>query len=44
MDYDKVMVLDNGELVEFDSPLALMAIEKGIFKSLVDQVQSSKMQ
>ncbi|KZT60636.1 hypothetical protein CALCODRAFT_492173 [Calocera cornea HHB12733] len=37
MDYDKIMVLDAGKLVEFDTPLALLQNEKSYFRSLVDE-------
>ncbi|KZO92632.1 P-loop containing nucleoside triphosphate hydrolase protein [Calocera viscosa TUFC12733] len=36
MDYDKVMVLDAGKLVEFDTPWTLLQNEKSYFRSLVD--------
>ncbi|KAI8918715.1 P-loop containing nucleoside triphosphate hydrolase protein [Entophlyctis helioformis] len=36
MDYDRVMVLSAGEIVEFDSPQQLMANEAGVFRSMVD--------
>ncbi|KAG9118709.1 hypothetical protein FRC07_006646, partial [Ceratobasidium sp. 392] len=36
-DADKVMVLDAGNIVEFDSPAALLRKDKGVFKSLVDE-------
>ena len=36
-DSDKVMVLDSGNLVEFDSPANLLKKKNGFFKSLVDQ-------
>ncbi|KAG4044660.1 ABC transporter C family member 8, partial [Phytophthora cactorum] len=35
MDSDKILVLDAGEVAEFDSPSALLQIKGGIFKSLV---------
>ncbi|KAG3192973.1 Multidrug resistance-associated protein 1 [Phytophthora cactorum] len=35
MDSDKILVLDAGEVAEFDSPSALLQIKAGIFKSLV---------
>ena len=35
MDYDKIMVLDKGELKEFDSPETLLKDDNGIFYSLV---------
>ncbi|KAF9013105.1 hypothetical protein BDQ17DRAFT_1342742 [Cyathus striatus] len=37
MDADKIMVLDAGNLVEFDTPKALLQKEGGIFKGLVDK-------
>ncbi|EJC97739.1 P-loop containing nucleoside triphosphate hydrolase protein [Fomitiporia mediterranea MF3/22] len=37
VDYDKIMVLDAGELVEFDSPNALLEKEDGYFRALVDE-------
>ncbi|KAF9013108.1 multidrug resistance-associated ABC transporter [Cyathus striatus] len=36
MDADKIMVLDAGKLVEFDSPATLLRKEDSIFKGLVD--------
>ncbi|KZO92652.1 hypothetical protein CALVIDRAFT_601298 [Calocera viscosa TUFC12733] len=36
MDYDKIMVLDAGKLVEFDTPWTLLQNEKSYFRSLVD--------
>jgi ABC-type transport system involved in cytochrome bd biosynthesis fused ATPase/permease subunit len=36
-DSDKVIVLDAGRLVEFDSPANLLRKQGGFFKSLVDQ-------
>ncbi|KZT60612.1 multidrug resistance-associated ABC transporter [Calocera cornea HHB12733] len=36
MDYDKIMVLDSGELVEFGNPLTLLEKENGVFRALVD--------
>ncbi|EJC98299.1 P-loop containing nucleoside triphosphate hydrolase protein [Fomitiporia mediterranea MF3/22] len=37
IDYDKVMVLDAGELVEFDSPSNLLRKERGVFRVLVEE-------
>ncbi|KAJ3028172.1 UNVERIFIED_CONTAM: hypothetical protein HDU68_002318 [Siphonaria sp. JEL0065] len=37
MDYDRVMVLDKGELTEFDSPRNLLANEGSMFSALVAQ-------
>ncbi|QRV86038.1 ABC transporter transmembrane region [Ceratobasidium sp. AG-Ba] len=36
-DADKVMVLDEGKILEFDSPAALLHKQGGAFKSLVDR-------
>lgn len=37
MSADKVLVLDAGRVVEFDSPAALLSKEEGTFKALVDR-------
>ncbi|GAA5956181.1 hypothetical protein JCM21900_006830 [Sporobolomyces salmonicolor] len=37
IDYDKVLVLDKGEVAEFDTPLDLLRNEKGIFRSMCEQ-------
>ena len=36
IDYDKVLVLDKGEVVEYDSPWALLSKEKGIFRGMCE--------
>ncbi|CAE6535559.1 unnamed protein product [Rhizoctonia solani] len=36
-DADKIMVLEAGRIVEFDSPIALLQKENGAFKSLVNE-------
>ena len=36
VDYDKVLVLDKGEVVEFDHPYTLISDEKGSFRSMCD--------
>ncbi|KAI8994066.1 multidrug resistance-associated ABC transporter [Trametes punicea] len=36
MDADKIMVLDAGKIVEYDSPRVLLAKQGGYFRSLVD--------
>jgi ATP-binding cassette, subfamily C (CFTR/MRP), member 1 len=35
MDYDRILVLDGGKIVEFDSPANLVHKENGIFKAMV---------
>ncbi|KAI5122631.1 hypothetical protein M0805_008718 [Coniferiporia weirii] len=37
MDYDKIMVLDAGQVIEFDSPKTLLKKEKGLLRALVDE-------
>ncbi|KAL0950659.1 hypothetical protein HGRIS_007445 [Hohenbuehelia grisea] len=37
MDADKIMVLDAGRLVEFDTPQQLLEKENGMFRALVDE-------
>ncbi|KAF4617689.1 hypothetical protein D9613_006261 [Agrocybe pediades] len=36
MDADRIMVLDSGKIIEFDSPAALLEKDAGLFKALVD--------
>ena len=35
MDYDKVIVMDKGRVVEYDTPQALACKESGVFSSLL---------
>ncbi|KAG6617557.1 multidrug resistance protein ABC superfamily [Phytophthora cinnamomi] len=35
MDSDKILILDAGEVVEYDTPSALLQVKGGVFKSLV---------
>uniref|UniRef100_A0A7E4W8A1 ABC-type glutathione-S-conjugate transporter n=1 Tax=Panagrellus redivivus TaxID=6233 RepID=A0A7E4W8A1_PANRE len=42
LDYDRVMVLDNGEIKEFDSPAILIANEASIFAAMVADAQHAK--
>lgn len=37
MDSDRVLVMDNGQLAEFDSPSELLKNPNGIFTSLVNE-------
>ncbi|KAH8698973.1 putative ABC bile acid transporter [Talaromyces proteolyticus] len=34
-DFDKILVLDDGQVAEFGTPRELMGIEKGVFKAMV---------
>jgi ABC-type multidrug transport system fused ATPase/permease subunit len=36
IDYDKVLVLDKGEVVECGAPWELMQKEKGVFRGMLD--------
>lgn len=40
MDYDRVMVLDAGEIKEFDAPKTLVAMENGLFKAMVGETNN----
>lgn len=37
MDSDRVLVMDGGEVVEYDKPSELLRNETGIFRKLVEQ-------
>ena len=37
LDYDKIMVLDNGELIEFDTPEALIEDQTSFFHSMAKE-------
>lgn len=41
MDSDRVLVLDDGRVAEFDSPEALLQKKDGIFKSMVEKSRES---
>ena len=41
MDSDRVLVLDDGRVVEFDTPEALLSRKDGYFKSMVDKSQEA---
>ena len=42
MDSDRVLVLDNGRVAEYDSPDVLLAREDGLFKAMVDKSREAK--
>ncbi|KAJ2511488.1 hypothetical protein H4217_007359, partial [Coemansia sp. RSA 1939] len=37
IDYDKVLVLDNGRVAEYDTPHNLLQIKDGIFRSMCEE-------
>lgn len=37
MDSDRVLVMDAGQAAEFASPIELLNVKDGIFRSMVDQ-------
>lgn len=37
MDYDRILVLDGGKIVEFDTPDRLLGRTDGFFKSMVQE-------
>jgi ABC-type multidrug transport system fused ATPase/permease subunit len=39
MDYDRIMVLSHGKIIEFDSPKKLLADDKSIFTTLMRETQ-----
>ena len=41
IDYDRILVLDKGEIAEFDTPTKLFSNKKSIFRSLCDESQLS---
>jgi ABC-type multidrug transport system fused ATPase/permease subunit len=41
LDYDRILVMDKGEVVEYDTPQILLGRDSGVFKSLVDKMHSS---
>ncbi|KAJ3309508.1 hypothetical protein HDU76_003589, partial [Blyttiomyces sp. JEL0837] len=38
IDYDRVMVLDQGEIVEFDEPCRLLEMEDGVFRKMCEEL------
>jgi len=43
IDYDKVLVLDKGEVVEFGSPWELLELEEGVFRGMCDMTGDGPM-
>jgi len=43
IDYDKVLVLDKGEVVEFGSPWELLQKEEGVFMGMCDMTGEGAM-
>ena len=41
MDSDRVLVLDDGRIVEFDTPEALLAKKNGHFKAMVEKSRAA---
>lgn len=41
-DYDRILVLQSGKVVEFDEPKQLMAIEGGIFRGMVEESEEAE--
>jgi ATP-binding cassette, subfamily C (CFTR/MRP), member 4 len=42
MDSDRVLVLDDGRIAEFDSPHVLLEKQDGIFRKLVEKSREAK--
>jgi ABC-type multidrug transport system fused ATPase/permease subunit len=40
IDYDRIIVLDKGQVVEFDTPASLIAKENGVFRGMCKQSDS----
>lgn len=40
MDYDRIMVLQQGQICEFDSPQILLANRNSLFSSMVEDAQT----
>lgn len=43
MDYDRVLVLDAGEICEFDTPYNLMTKTNGMFRSMAEETGEQSM-
>jgi len=40
MDSDRILVLDDGKVTEFDTPGNLLALDNGIFRAMVEKNSS----
>jgi ABC-type multidrug transport system fused ATPase/permease subunit len=43
MDSDRVLVLDDGYVAEYDSPQRLLEKEGGLFKAMIDKSKNAKL-
>ena len=41
IDYDRILVMDNGVIAEYDSPSALLANEASKFRAMINETGSS---
>jgi ABC-type multidrug transport system fused ATPase/permease subunit len=44
MDYDRVLVLDHGDIVEFDSPKVLLQKQDGAFRKMAEETGPENME
>lgn len=44
MDFDKVAVMERGQIIEFDSPYALLDIPKSAFSKLYNAAMAEEME
>ena len=41
IDYDRILVMDNGEIAEYDSPSVLLANETSLFRAMINETGST---